>query len=116
MIPRGVRSKDMIGMKVRTTREIRNKAGICIPKGTIVKIVGFGRCFSIETKKCTKCGLSAYIRNITRNDVEFIEIDEKITNADRIRNMTDEELADFLLKVNAAYSEPCMTGETDCNL
>ena len=36
------------------------------------------------------------------------------TNADRIRNMTDGELAEFLVKVNCSYSEPCMTGETDC--
>lgn len=39
---------------------------------------------------------------------------KKKTNADRIRNMTNEELAEFLLKVNTAYSEPCMTGEKDC--
>lgn len=38
----------------------------------------------------------------------------KLTNADRIRNMTDDELADFLLKVNCAYSEPCMTGKKPC--
>ena len=28
--------------------------------------------------------------------------------------MNDEELAEFLLKVNTAYAEPCMTGESDC--
>ena len=39
---------------------------------------------------------------------------EGITNADRIRSMTDEELAEFFLKVNTAYAEPCMTGESDC--
>lgn len=39
---------------------------------------------------------------------------KKRTNADRIRNMTNEELAEFLLKVNTAYAEPCMTGEKDC--
>lgn len=37
-----------------------------------------------------------------------------MTNADRIRNMTDEELAEFLLEVNCAYAKPCMTGENDC--
>ena len=37
-----------------------------------------------------------------------------ITNADRVRSMSDEELAEFLLKVNTAYAEPCMTGESDC--
>jgi len=39
---------------------------------------------------------------------------EKRTNADRIREMTNEELAEFLFKVNNAYVQPCMTGETDC--
>lgn len=28
------------------------------------------------------------------------------TNADRIRNMTNEELTEFLLKVSCAYSSP----------
>lgn len=36
------------------------------------------------------------------------------TNADRIRSMSDEELAEFLVKVNTAYAEPCMTGQEDC--
>lgn len=38
----------------------------------------------------------------------------KKTNADRIREMTNEELAELLLKVTDAYLEPCMTGEMDC--
>lgn len=38
---------------------------------------------------------------------------KRITNAERIRAMTDEELAEFLLKVNVA-SEPCMTDEGNC--
>ena len=37
-----------------------------------------------------------------------------LTNADKIRSMTDEELAEFLLKVNKAYAEPCMTRQSDC--
>ena len=28
--------------------------------------------------------------------------------------MTDEELAEFLLKVNTAYAEPCMLSGGDC--
>ena len=36
------------------------------------------------------------------------------TNADRIRNMTNKELAEFLLKVNCAYSSPCMIIDEDC--
>lgn len=37
-----------------------------------------------------------------------------MTNFERIKGMSVEELSEFLLKVNTAYSEPCMTGETDC--
>lgn len=36
------------------------------------------------------------------------------TNADRIRNMTNEELTEFLLKVSCAYSAPCMIIDEDC--
>ena len=39
---------------------------------------------------------------------------KKMTNFERIKGMSVEELAEFLLKVNTAYSEPCMTGEKDC--
>ena len=37
-----------------------------------------------------------------------------MTNYEKIKGMSVEELAEFLLKVNTAYAEPCMTGETDC--
>lgn len=39
---------------------------------------------------------------------------EPMTNADRIRNMSDKELAEFLVKVNTAYAEPCMVSGGDC--
>lgn len=111
MIPRGVRSRDMVGMEVRTTRAIKNGEGICVPKGAVVKIADFGRCFSIRTEECSYCGLSAYIRGITRDDVELIDkTDKKFTNADRIRNMTNEELGDFLDNVeNAGYNDSSIT-------
>lgn len=38
----------------------------------------------------------------------------KRTNYEKIKGMRAEELAKFLVKVNTAYAEPCMTGETDC--
>ena len=43
MIPKNIRSRDMVGMDVRTTREIRNGAGIVVPKGKTVRIASFGR-------------------------------------------------------------------------
>ena len=72
MIPKKLKSKDMIGMEVKTTREIRNRAGIVVPEGKIVKITGFGRDFTVETEKCPHCGLLAYISGVTRDDVELI--------------------------------------------
>lgn len=62
-------------MEVRTTRDLKNGAGICIPKGKVVKIVGFGRSFTIKTEKCLHCGLWAYISGITRADVELLSED-----------------------------------------
>lgn len=73
MIPNTLKSRDMVGMYVKTTRTLMNGAGIVIPKGTVVKIVDFGRVFSIQTSKCPHCGLSAYIRGVTRSQVELIE-------------------------------------------
>lgn len=37
-----------------------------------------------------------------------------MTNSDRIRSMSDEELAEFLLKVNTANEHPCMIDGGDC--
>lgn len=80
MIPKNMKSSDMVGMEVRTSRELQNRAGICVPKGTAVRISGFGRCFSIKTEKCPHCGLSAYISGVTREDVELISETGKKTD------------------------------------
>lgn len=37
-----------------------------------------------------------------------------MTNYEKIKGMSVEELAEFLVKANTAYAEPCMIGETDC--
>ncbi len=72
MIPKSLRSRDMVGMEVRTVRGIKNGAGIVVPKGKVVKIVSFGRAFTVKTEECPHCGLSAYISGITRADVELV--------------------------------------------
>ena len=72
MIPKNIRCRDMVGKDVRTTKEIRNGAGIVVPRGKIVKIVSFGRTFAIKTEKCPHCGLSAYITGVTRDCVELL--------------------------------------------
>ena len=38
----------------------------------------------------------------------------KQTHADRIRTMSDEELAEFLFNVNNAYTESCMMQDGNC--
>ncbi len=73
MIPKNIRSRDMVGMDVRTTREIRNGAGIVVPKGKTVRIASFGRAFTIKTEECPHCGLSAYISGVTRDAVELLK-------------------------------------------
>lgn len=75
MIPKNLKSRDMVGMEVRTVRTIKNRAGIVVPKGKIVKITRYGRAFTIETKECPHCGLSAYISGVTRDMVELIPED-----------------------------------------
>lgn len=37
-----------------------------------------------------------------------------ITNYDRIRNMSIEEMANFLMRVNNAYDMECMYGLSEC--
>lgn len=115
MLPKNMRSKDMAGMEVKTARAIKNGAGIVVPKGKAVRIASFGRSFTIRTEDCPHCGLSAYISGVTRDDVELIsESDTKKTNADRIREMTNEELAEFVLEVNLKSKELCK--DPDCFL
>lgn len=60
-------------------------------------------------EKCKRC------KNYTEN-AECVDCQPnyKTSKADKIRSMDDEELAEFLLKVNTAYAESCMTGEKDC--
>lgn len=83
MIPKNMKSRDMVGMNVRTTRAIKNGAGIVVPKGKVVKIVSFGRAFTIRTEECPHCGLSAYISGVTRDEVELVEEKGGVINRDR---------------------------------
>lgn len=43
-----------------------------------------------------------------------IKPQEKITNADRIRSMTDEELADYIYGVSEG-TKPCVLCDGDCD-
>lgn len=66
MIPKNVKAVDCVGKYATTDKDIRNKAGHCISAGSLVKIVEFGRAFSIETEKCPLCGQYAYIRGVKK--------------------------------------------------
>lgn len=127
MIPKKLKSRDMVGMKVKTTRTIRNRAGACVPVGTVVKIANFGRCFDISTEKCPHCGLSAYIGGITREDVELIDDQEtsdengRLTNAgtkEAKQNVTMQEIVNKLAKYEDLEEQgrllklPCAVGDT----
>ena len=57
-----------------------------------------------EIEYCEQCG---YIK-------QQCQCEKPMTNADRIRNMSDEELAEFLVKVNGAYAKDCMVGIEVC--
>lgn len=73
MLPTTIKSKDLIGKKVRTTTDIMNGAGILIPKGSTVNILRVSRGFTIQTEPCICCGLSAIVRGVTREEVELLE-------------------------------------------
>lgn len=42
------------------------------------------------------------------------ECNDVMTNLEHIKNMTSDELAIFLMKVNSAYSEECMILSSEC--
>ena len=69
---------------------------------------------------CSMCG--KWQKWMNKDDIRLFEHNHKPkarntikqTNADRIRKMNDEELAEFLLKVNTANEQPCMLSGGDC--
>ena len=77
MLPSSVRSKDLVGQKVKTTQNIMNGAGYILPAGSIVTIKYIGRSFCIETDKCPCCGVQVRITNVTRTEVSLLSEDEK---------------------------------------
>lgn len=60
---------------------------------------------------CYDCGSPQFKR---RCETSYCEYSLPITNYDRIRNMSIEEMANFLAKVNNAYAMECMYGISDC--
>lgn len=82
--------------------------------------------YKVVGKEDYNIGYSSYdLNNVLNWKEECFEIVNQLaeeygkdtnvtTNADFIRNMNDEELAEFLLKVNTANEQPCMIDGGDC--
>ena len=65
---------------------------------------------------CNKCG--KWIKWLTKDEKRLFahNYKSKITNADRIRSMTDEELADFLVTVETyGYHDQSISGTYEMN-
>ena len=75
MIPRGYKGDYLIGRKCRPVRNIRNGGGCVVTPKTVctIKEVVRGLGFTIETEVCPCCGQQAYIRGVSRCDLELIE-------------------------------------------
>lgn len=75
MIPKKYSGDELRNKFCRPVRKIRNGGGAAISPETICRIVSVvrGHGFTIETEKCPRCGQSAYISRVSRNDLELVE-------------------------------------------
>lgn len=75
MIPKKYSGDELRNKFCRPVRKIRNGGGAAISPETICRIVSVvrGHGFTIETEKCPRCGQSAYISRVSRDDLELIE-------------------------------------------
>lgn len=68
---------DCIGKYATLDHSIMNGAGQCIAKGSLVKIVDYGRTLDIETEKCPCCGQYCYIRGVKKEELTLVEEKQK---------------------------------------
>ena len=75
MIPKKYSGDELKNKFCRPVRKIRNGGGAAISPETICRIVSVvrGHGFTIETEKCPRCGQSAYISRVSRDDLELVE-------------------------------------------
>ncbi len=88
-----------VGDKVQTTDTWNDGLGIVIPKGSIVKV----ECDTGKRCRCSIQGISVWyeyewLGYVVENGVI---VGKKKTNADKIRSMSDEELADMLHNIGS---------------
>lgn len=72
MIPNEIKSRDLIGVTVRTTVALKTGGGILVPKGTVCDMRSVARGFTLTTEPCKTYGLSLYMTGVTRDEVELI--------------------------------------------
>ena len=72
MIPKTIRSQDIVGRMVRLEHDITRLDGLFLPRGTLVKIVSAR--FGLEgvTQKCPACGCSHRVKNIRRRSITLV--------------------------------------------
>lgn len=75
MIPKKYSGDELKNKFCHPVRKIRNGGGAAISPETICRIVSVvrGHGFTIETEKCPRCGQSAYISRVSRDDLELVE-------------------------------------------
>lgn len=64
--------RDYAGLKVRSTRELKN-GSICIPAGTVMTVDNWYRGASLWTEPCKCCGVGIYITKVPQSALEPLE-------------------------------------------
>lgn len=73
MIPRRIKSDDLIGRKCKPVRDIQNGAGHGITPSTICTIVAAHYGVEVKTDPCPCCGQYAVISRIDRKDLDLVD-------------------------------------------
>lgn len=95
-------------------RRISEVAGMLEEKqlyGTISLIKDLKYCLDLVTKEKTSCNCQH--NSNSRDNEPRCRCDSGMTNADRMRNMSDEELAEFLVGFKNTFGEE-YEGEASC--
>ena len=74
MIDRKLKRDELIGRRCQVMRDLENRGGQGLSKGTIctIKDVVRGNGFIIQTDRCPHCGQYAYVTHVSRNDLELM--------------------------------------------
>lgn len=73
MIPRKIKSDDLVGRKCKPVRNIQNGAGHGITPNTVCTIISAHYGVEIKTDPCPCCGQYTVISRIDRKDLDLID-------------------------------------------